>query len=352
MIGFCEVDTLVGLVLVVHIVFVVLENNIRVDSVVAVLRSKEERRCGLDSFEVLAVNIVHYRSVVRAGNSCSEVYHIRLLLGIVDSLRSPCTVALHHIRVLVRYLDNGVIEPVYEVGRFGGDEVTVAVPAEGGFHIGSEQVVETVLALKDVGISYALCACLGLPYGSAAVESAEVLSVKTHRVGEPFLFGSISEKICKQISNRRFLVPDRSIVVEVIASAEQKIAYEGNVLFVADTVSVEISPHSLRIIGRLTNAAADEYLIKDVHVAVEVDVSAQEPVFAGDWLYVEFLPLAVPVIPLVDICTVIVAYVVHIEGCVTGTLRGYPVGVVSSVEYEMLRGEIFILREEDVVAVG
>ena len=155
-IGFREVDTFVGLIFVIHIVGAVLTDNIGVDSVVAVLRSKEKSRRCIELFQIPAVSIVHNRAVVSSGNSRREVYHIRLLFGIVDSLRSPSAVAFHHIRVLVGYLDNCVIEPVNEIGGFGGNEIAVAVPAEGGLHIRSEEMIETVLAFENVGIAYAL----------------------------------------------------------------------------------------------------------------------------------------------------------------------------------------------------
>ena len=129
-VGGRKIDTLVGFILVVHIVLAVHIDYIRIYGVIAVLRRKEKLRIGVKLLHVLAVCIVHYRSVIAVRNSCRKVYHVGLLLRIIYRLRSPCTVSPLHERVFVGYLNACLVEPVYKVGGLCAEQISVAVPAQ------------------------------------------------------------------------------------------------------------------------------------------------------------------------------------------------------------------------------
>ena len=130
MLCFCKIDALVRLVLVVHVVLSVTEYYIRVDGIVAVGRGKQESRFSVQRLHVPAVCVIHYGTVVSSRDSRCIIYHICALFGIVDRLRRPCTVRIHHQRIFAGYLYERLVKPVDKVCGLGAYEIAVAVPAQ------------------------------------------------------------------------------------------------------------------------------------------------------------------------------------------------------------------------------
>ena len=366
MLRFCEEDALCGLILIIHIVFAVFIDDIGVDCIVTGFRCKQQGRGSVELHHVLAVCVIHDRAVIGAGDARRKVDHVGFLFRIPDRLRSPCAVAVHHVRIFVCDLNQGFIEPVNEVGRFRADQIAVAVPAERGFHIGRQQMPETVLPFEDIRIADALCTDGGLPDSLAAVERLEVVAVGADCVGETLLIRSIAEEIRKEIGDRLFFLFRHGDCrgEEFVSFGQQIIAQPFCILFfyrrhkafallrhTGINDSAALCNIGTDIIEALAQTALQKREVSGINPAVEIEVAAQEGVFAACRTDIEFLSLTAPVIPLVDVRAVFIADIIDIHRRIAAACRLNIEGIIGLVQPEALCIAAGIFGEREVIAV-